>query len=49
MAKFLLRVTGQEANAACRRAQLAGGVKAGIEGGIHETRVLWEEHSQEEY
>ena len=49
MVKCLLRVTGQEATAACGTAQLSGGVEAGIEGGIHAMRVLWEEHSQEEY
>ena len=27
---------------------MTGVVEAGIEGGIHEMRVLWEEHSQEE-
>ena len=48
MAKCLLRLTGKEAKVACGTAQLAGGVEAGIEGGIHEMRVLWEEHSQEE-
>ena len=48
MAKCLLRVTGQEAKAACRTEQLAGGVKYGIEGGIHKVRLLWQQHSQEE-
>ena len=48
MVKCLLWVTAQEAKAACRKTQLAGGVKAGIEGGIHEMRVFWEENSQEE-
>ena len=47
MAKCLLWVTGQEAKAACGTAQLAGGVEVGIESGIHEMRVLWEEHSLE--
>ena len=41
MAKFLLRVMGQEAKAACGTEQLAGGVEAGIEGGIHAMRLLW--------
>ena len=46
--KCLLRVTGQEAKAACGTEQLAGGLEAGIEGAIHSMRLLWEQHSQEE-
>ena len=45
MAKCLLQVTGPEAKAACGTAQLAGGVEAGIEGGMHAMCILWEEHS----
>ena len=45
MVKCLLRVTGQEAKAACGKEQLAGGVEAGIEGAIHSMRLLWEQHS----
>ena len=45
MAKCLLRVAGPEAMAACSTTQLAGGVEVGIEGAIHEMRVLWEEHN----
>ena len=41
MAKCLLWVTGKEDKAACGTKQLAGGVDAGIEGGIHSIRVLW--------
>ena len=48
MEKCLLQVTGPEAKAAYGTAQLYGGVKAGIEGGIYEMRVLWEEQSLEE-
>ena len=48
MAKFLQRVAGPEAKAACRTTQIAGGVEAGIEGAIHAMRVLWEEHKTEE-
>ena len=44
MAKCLIRVTGKEAKAACGTEQLAGGVEAGIEGGINAMRVLWQEH-----
>ena len=40
MAKFLLRVTGPEAKAACKTIQLAGGVEAGIEDAIHAMRLL---------
>ena len=47
MAKCLLRVTGQESKAACRKDQLARGAEVEIEGGIHAMRVLWEEHLQE--
>ena len=47
--KCMLRVTGPEAKAACGTIQLEGGVEAGIEGAIHAMRVLWEEHTQEEY
>ena len=47
MEKCLLRVKGQEAKAACRTEQLAGGKEAGIDGGIHAMRVLWQEHAQE--
>ena len=42
MAKCLLQVMGQEAKAACGKAQLAGGVESGIEGGIHSMHILWE-------
>ena len=48
LAKCLLRVTGQEAKAACGTEQLAGGVEAGIEGVIHAARLQWTQHSQEE-
>ena len=47
MAKCVLRVKGQEAKAACRTEQLSGGVEAGIYGGIHDTSLLWAQHSQE--
>ena len=45
MAKYLLRVTGQEAKAYCGTEQLDGGVEAKIEGGIHAMHVLWQQHS----
>ena len=47
LAKCLLRVSGQEAKAACGTEQLAGGVEAGIEGDIHDARLQWAQHSQE--
>ena len=48
MAKFLLRVAGTEAKAACGTTQLVGGLEAGIEGVIHAMRLLWEERKTEE-
>ena len=48
MEKCVLRVTGQEANAACGTEQLARGVEVGIEGGVHDMRLLWAQYSQEE-
>ena len=48
MAKCLLRLKVQGAQATRGTDQLARAVEAGIEGGIHAMRVLWEEHSQEE-
>ena len=47
LTKCLLWVTGQEAKASCGTEQLAGAVKAGIEGEIHATRLQWTQHSQE--
>ena len=44
LAKCLLRVTGQEAKAACGTEQLAGGVEAGIKGSIYAMRLLWKQH-----
>ena len=48
LAKCLLRVSGQEAKAACGTEQLAGRAKAGIQGAIHAARLQWAQHSQEE-
>ena len=45
MAKCILKVTGQEAKAACSTEQLTGGVEVGIEGGIHAMQLLWEYNS----
>ena len=46
MVKCLLQVTGQGSKAACRTEQLAGGIKSGVEGGIHDMRILWAQYSQ---
>ena len=48
MAKCVLRVTRQEAKVACGKYQLAGIIKAVREGVIHDMRLLWSHHSQEE-
>ena len=48
LAKCILRVSGQEAKAACGTEQLAVGVEAGIEGAIHAARLQWAQNSQEE-
>ena len=47
MEKSVLIVTGREAKDSCRTEQLSGGVKAGIEGGIHSMRLIWAQPSQE--
>ena len=44
----MLAVAGVEANEACGKDQICGGLDAGIEGGIHAVRLLWKQHSQEE-
>lgn len=41
MAKVVLEVAGQEATAACGVKQLCGGLKSGIEGGIHAMCDQW--------
>ena len=41
-------MTGHEAKAACRTDQLSGGDEAGIQGGIHDMRLLWAQNSQED-
>ena len=41
-------MSGKEAKAACGTEPLAGGVEAGIEGAIHDVRLQWAQHSQEE-
>ena len=49
MAKCILRVTVQDPKAACGTEQLAVILEPVIEGGIHAMRLLWSQHSQEEY
>ena len=44
----VLVVTGVEAKEAFGTEQLCGGLKAGIEGGVHMVRLLWQKHAQEE-
>ena len=48
LVKFVLVVMGAEAKVACVMEQLCGGLEAGIEGGIHAVRILWQQHPQEE-
>ena len=48
MAKCSLQVAGDESKAACGMEHLVRGVEAGIERGIHDMRLLWAHHSQEE-
>jgi hypothetical protein len=48
-AKCVLLVCGDEAKEACGvDHQLCAGLEAGIEGGTHAAKFLWQEHSQEE-
>ena len=48
LAKCVLAVAGAGAKEACSMEQLCGGLEAGIEGGIHASRLLWQKHAQEE-
>ena len=45
--KCVLVVTGAEAKEACSTEQLCGGLEAGIEGGIHMLRLMWQKYTQE--
>ena len=47
-AKVLLIVVGKEATRACGTDQLCCGLEAGIEGGIHHMRSMWDEHDNDE-
>ena len=44
LCKTLLIVVGNEATRACGTDQLCSGLEAGIEGGIHHMRSMWDEH-----
>ena len=46
--KCVLAVAGPEANKDCETKQLCGGLDVGIEGVIHETRLIWNPNFQEE-
>ena len=48
MENCVLQMTGKESKAACGTDQLMVGVEAGIEGGIHNIRLLWAQHPHEE-
>ena len=48
MAKCVLVVTGAETKESCGTDQLFGFQYAGIEGGIHAVRLMWQHHAQEE-
>ena len=41
-------VTGEEAKESCGADQLYGRLGAGIVGGMHVVRLLWQNHAQEE-
>ncbi len=47
-AKCVMLLAGAEAKDACGIDQLCAGLEAGIEGGIHAMRLLWEMHAAEE-
>ena len=46
LAKCVLVVIGAEDKEACETEQLFDGLEAGIEGGIHAVRLLWQQHAQ---
>ena len=48
LCKTLLIVVGKEATRACGTDQLCSGLEAGIEGGIHHMRSMWDEHEGDE-
>ena len=42
------KVAGQEAKEVCRTDQMGGGLEDGIEGVIHDMRLMWNNNDQEE-
>jgi hypothetical protein len=46
--KCVLFVAGGEARDECGVDQLCAGLEAGVEGGIHALRLIWDLHAQEE-
>ena len=48
LAKYMLLVIWSEAKEVCGMEKLYGGLKSGIEGGIHTVPLLWQKHAQEE-
>ena len=48
LAKCVLAVTMTEAELECGIDQLCGGLRAGIEGGVHAMRTIWESMKEEE-
>ena len=49
MAKYVMAMTGAEAQESCGTEQLCMGLEARIEGGIHVVQLLWKQHAQEKY
>ena len=45
LVKCVLVVIGAEAKEACKTEQLFDGLEAGIEGGIHVVRLLWQQYA----
>ena len=43
-----MKVAGQEEKEVCRTEKLYGGMEAGILGGIHMMRFLWQQYAQED-
>jgi len=48
LAKIILEVAGGAAKDACGTDQLCAGLEAGIEGGIHAMKLMWDIHHMEE-
>ena len=48
LCKVMFIVVGKEVTRACSTDQLCSGIEAGIEGGIHHIRLLWDAHKDDE-